>query len=109
LILNGYQHSTSAQLAASDADRRVAEVPVVDCGDDTDGDGVIDSGGWVSSQTVEIKKFACIVMLHPMDSPGDPLYLEYQGLSDEAGNPCGTIGLPGGPGSVGPKVPTLVR
>lgn len=109
LNLTGYQHSTSAELAASGSDRRVAVVPVVDCGTDTDGDGIIDTGGWVSSQTVEIKKFACILMLHPMDSPGDPLYLEHQGLSDDPGNPCGTIGLPGGPGSVGPKVPTLVR
>lgn len=97
LNLNGYQYSTSAQLAASDADRRVAVVPVVDC------------DGWAGSQTVNIVKFACIVMLHPMDSPGDPLYLEYQGLSDEPGNPCSTIGLPGGPGSVGPRVPALVR
>lgn len=107
--LTGYTQSTSAQLAASGADRRLAVVPVVDCGDDTDGDGVIDSGGWVSSQTVEIQKFACIVMLHPMDSPGDPLYLEYQGLSDVTGSPCATTGLPGGPGSVGPRVPALVR
>lgn len=97
LTLNGYQNSTSAQLAASDADRRVAVVPVVDC------------AGWASSQTIAIKKFACIVMLHPMASPSDPLYLEYEGLSDEVGNPCGTTGLPGGPGSVGPKVPALVR
>jgi hypothetical protein len=96
LNLTGYQHSTSAQLAASGADRRLAVVPVVDCDD------------W-GGTTTPILKFACIVMLHPMDSPGDPLYLEYQGLSDLPGSPCATIGLPGGPGSVGPQVPTLVR
>jgi len=93
----GYTNSTSADLAASDADRRLAVVPVVDCGE------------WPGSQTATIQKFACILMLHPMDDPGDPLYLEYEGLSDSPGNPCGTIGVPGGPGSVGPKVPTLVR
>ena len=97
LNLNGYQHSTSPQLVSSGSDRRLAIVPIVEC------------AGWSSSQTVPILKFACIVMLHPMDSPGDPLYLEYQGLSDLPGNPCGTIGLPGGPGNVGPKVPALVR
>lgn len=97
LVLNGYQHSTSTQLSNSGSDRRLAVVPIVDC------------GGWASSQTTPILKFACIVMIHPMDSPSDPLYLEYQGLSDVAGSPCATTGLPGGPGSVGPRVPTLVR
>jgi hypothetical protein len=99
LTLNGYQYSTTAELAAADANRRVAVVPVVDC----------DDWAVTPGQTIAIQKFACIVMLHPMTSPQDPLYLEYRGLSDDPGNPCGTIGLPGGPGSVGPKVPALVR
>jgi hypothetical protein len=97
IVLNGYQPSTSAELAASGSDRRIAVVPVVDC------------DLWAGSQTVPIIRFACIVMLHPMDSPGDPLYLEYQGLSDLPGSPCSSIGLPGGPGNVGPMVPALVR
>ena len=97
LNLNGYQNSTSTELGNSGADRRIAVVPIVDC------------DGWASSQTTPILKFACIVMLHPMDSPGDPLYLEYQGLSDLPGSPCSSVGLPGGPGNVGPQVPALVR
>jgi hypothetical protein len=96
LNLNGYTNSTSADLTGR-ANRRVVVVPVVDC------------AGWGSSQTTPILKFACILMLHPMDGPGDPLTLEYLGLSDEIGNPCASTGLPGGPGSVGPRVPTLVR
>lgn len=97
LTLNGYSNSTSTQLANSGSDRRVAVVPIVDC------------AGWASSQTTLILKFACIVMLHPMASPSDPLYLEYQGLSDTPGSPCASIGLPGGTGNVGPLVPALVR
>ncbi|MDO8347211.1 MAG: pilus assembly protein TadG-related protein [Rugosibacter sp.] len=96
LNLHGYTNSTSADLTGR-ANRRVVVVPVVDC------------AGWAGSQTTPIVKFACILMLHPMDRPQDPLYLEYLGLSDEPGNPCASTGLPGGPGSVGPKVPALVR
>ena len=94
---NSYNNSTPTELHNWGSDRRVVVVPVVDC------------SLWTGAQKVDVKKYACVVMLHPMTSPGDPLYLEYQGLSDVAGNPCGTIGLPGGPGSVGPKVPALVR
>jgi hypothetical protein len=97
LNLNGYQNSTSGQLAASGSDRRIAVVPIVDC------------DGWAGSQTTPIIKFACIVMLHPMNSPSDPTYLEYQGMSDDPSSPCASTGLPGGPGSVGPRVPALVR
>ncbi|MDP1653415.1 MAG: pilus assembly protein TadG-related protein [Rhodocyclaceae bacterium] len=97
IVLNGYQHSTSTQLSNSGSDRRLAVVPIVDC------------AGWASSQTTPILKFACVVLLHPMNGPSDPLYLEYQGLSDLPGSPCATVGLPGGPGSVGPQVPALVR
>ena len=87
-----------AKLRASGADRRVAVVPIVDC------------STWGPSHTVSIEQFACIVMLHPWESnPNKPLYLEYQGLSDLPGSPCSTTGLPGGPGSVGPRVPALVR
>lgn len=97
LNLNGYQNSTTTELNNSGADRRIAVVPIVDC--DT----------WASSQTTPIIKFACIVMLHPMDSPSDPVYLEYQGMSDDPTSPCASTGLPGGPGNVGPLVPALVR
>lgn len=96
-LSGGTRNSTPAQLAASGADRRLATVPVVDC------------AGWASSQTVPILQMACILMLHPMEGPNSDVRLEYQGLSNAVGNPCATLGLPGGPGSVGPKVPGLVR
>lgn len=97
LVLNGYQHSTSTELSSAGADRRIVVVPIVDC------------DGWTTSQTRPIIKFACIVMLHPMNDPSDPLYLEYQGVSDDPNSFCASTGLPGSPGSVGPRVPTLVR
>lgn len=97
-IDKSYSNSTTGQLSSSGSDRRVALVPIVDC------------DGWATPpHTTPILKFACIVMLHPMTSPQDPTYLEYQGLTDLSGSPCATTGLPGGPGSVGPRVPALVR
>lgn len=97
LNLSGFTNSTSADLTGR-TNRRVVVVPVVNC------------AGWGGASTATpILKFACVLMLHPMDKPGDPLYLEYLGLSDEPGNPCASTGLPGGPGSVGPRVPALVR
>jgi putative Flp pilus-assembly TadE/G-like protein len=106
---NGSSSATSSQLNAG-ADRRLAVLPVVDC------------DCWGSSppascnvptppppNQINILKFACILMLHPMGNPGEDTYIEYEGLSDDASNPCATLGLPGGPGAVGPKVPSLVR
>lgn len=91
------QSATSAQLGASGADRRMALMPVVDC------------AGWGGSQTVPIQKFACVLLLQPMQAPGSDTYIEYRGQADLPGNPCATLGLPGAGGGVGPKVPSLVR
>lgn len=88
---------TGGQLASGGSSRRLGLAPIVDC------------AGWASSQTVPIIGWACILMLHPISGPGDVVFLEYLGLSNAAGSPCATTGLPAGPGSVGPLVPALVR
>lgn len=94
---NAFKIQTSAQLAANGQDRRLATAPVVDC------------SAWGPANTVPIKAWACVLMLHPMNaSPaGQTIYMEYRGLSNLPGNPCATSGLPGG--SQGPNVPTLVQ
>jgi hypothetical protein len=84
-------------LATSGSSRRIDVAPIVDC------------AGWAGSQTVPIIGWACILMLHPITAPGDLIYMEYIGLSNAPGTPCATTGLAGGPGSVGPLVPALVR
>ena len=73
---------------------------------------IVDCTKWTSTKNnipIPVSGFACIVMLHPWDKPGENIHVEYEGLSDEPNSPCATLGLPGGSGSVGPKVPVLVR
>lgn len=97
-ISNAYRvstHGTSGELAAYGADRRLVTVPIVDC------------SGWASSQTVPIQAWACVLMLHPIGSPSDTVYMEYLGRANDPGSPCATAGLGGG--SVGPMVPVLVQ
>ncbi len=87
----------STFLAANGRDRRLMSAPVVDC----------------SVKTLPLKSWACIFMLHPMsNTPAtDPwiMYLEYRGKADDLSSPCASNGLPGGPGSSGPLVATLVK
>jgi hypothetical protein len=59
------------------------------------------------SQTVPIEAWACVLMLHPIGSPGDIVRMEFLGLSSTAGSPCATSGLAGG--TAGPLVPVLVH
>jgi hypothetical protein len=94
-ISGAYRNSTAAQLAASGASRRLVVAPLVDC------------AGWASSQTVPIQSYACVLMLHPIGSPGDTVYMEFVGLANDPGSPCTTSGLAGG--SFGPQVPVLVQ
>lgn len=96
-IGNSYHAASSAQLASAGADRRVAVAPVINC------------AGYASAQTVPILGYACVLLLAPFDSPGDDVYLEYLGLSNAPGSPCATSGSVGGPGSVGPLVPSLFQ
>lgn len=95
----------SAYLAANGADRRVAIAPVVDC------------AGFVSGTTAPVQSWACILMLHPLNTGAGAatstgttrMYLEYLGLTSDPASPCVTLGVPGAPGGTGPKVPTLVQ
>lgn len=94
-ISNAYNTSTTAEHAASGANRRLVVAPVVDC------------AGWAASQTVPIESYACVLMLHPVGSPGDTVYMEFVGLANDPGSPCSTSGLAGG--TIGPLVPVLVQ
>jgi Flp pilus assembly protein TadG len=96
LSINGsYRNSSPAQLATSGANRRLAVAPLVDC------------AGWAASNTVPIVAYACMLMLHPIGSPGDTVYMEFVGMANDPNSPCSTNGLAGG--SFGPQVPVLVQ
>jgi Flp pilus assembly protein TadG len=97
-ISNGYNvatHGASGELATNGADRRVAVAPIVDCTQ------------WQTQQTVPILDWACVLMLHPISSPGDSVHLEYLGRANVLGSPCASYGLAGG--TAGPMVPVLVH
>lgn len=55
----------------------------------------------------KIAAFACILILHPIDSVNTTVYLEYVGNAASPSSPCASNGLPGGTG--GPLVPVLVQ
>lgn len=90
-----YTITSPADHAAHGASRRLATAPVVNC------------AGWVSSQTVPLEGYVCILMLHPIGSPGDDVIMEYVGPANDPASPCATSGLAGG--TVGPLVPVLVQ
>lgn len=95
-ISSAYNISTPAQHAAYGvATRRLVIAPVVDC------------AGWSSSQTVPIEGYACVLMLHPIGSPSDTVYIEYVGSASDPSSPCTTSGLAGG--TIGPLIPVLVQ
>jgi len=97
-INNNYNPTTPpAQHLQFGADRRLAVAPIVNCGE------------WEGSQTVPIRGWACILMLNPIDSPGDIVYMEYEGLASDPASPCATSGVVGAGGSIGPLVPGLVQ
>lgn len=98
----GTQSTTSADLAAKGADRRLVTAPVVNC------------ALWAGTnpQTIAVLGYACMLMLHPMTHHSDPLYsvdvwLEYRGPSNDPNSPCNTSGVAGG--TAGPLVPVLVH
>lgn len=97
-ISNAYNPTTTPALhTTKGADRRLVVAPIVNCGE------------WGASPTVAIRSWACVLMLHPIDSPNSTVYMEYEGLSNDPASPCATSGSVGGPGSVGPLVPSLVQ
>lgn len=93
-ISNAYNISSPAT-HANGASRRLVIAPVVDC------------GSWAGSQTVPLLAYACVLMLHPIGSPGDIVNMEFVGLSSDPTSPCATSGLAGG--TIGPLVPVLVQ
>lgn len=95
-ISNAYNPTTTTgQHQTYGADRRMTTAPIVDC------------GAWASAQTVPILGWACVLMLHPISSPGDTVHMEFRGASNQPGSPCATSGLGGG--TAGPFVPVLVQ
>lgn len=97
-ISNAYNPTTTpSQHATKGADRRLVVAPIMDCAD------------WAANNVAPIRGFACVLMLHPIASPGDVVYMEYLGQSNEPNSPCATSGVVGGPGSGGPLVPALVQ
>lgn len=96
-VSNAYKPSTVDEHRTKGADRRLVTAPIVNCQD------------WATSQVVEIKAWACVLMLHPIASTGDTIFMEYRGLANAPGSPCATSGVAGGANAAGPLVPTLVQ
>ena len=94
-ISNAYSVASPAEHATYGASRRLVVAPVVDC------------AGWASSQTVPLQGYVCVLMLHPIGSPGDTVHMEYVGSASDPASPCATSGLAGG--TIGPLVPVLVQ
>jgi Flp pilus assembly protein TadG len=97
-ITNAYRvttHGVGGEHDTGGADRRISTAPVVDCAE------------WVSSQTVPIIGWVCILMLHPISAPGDIVRMEFLGSATTLGSPCTTYGIAGG--TAGPMVPVLVH
>ena len=87
--------STAATHQTLGSDRRMISVPVIDC---------------AVGNTPPITGMACVLMLNPMSNGATgTIYLEYRGLTTEAGSPCRSSGVPGGPASLGVQVPVLVQ
>lgn len=99
--INPLSGITSSQHDTFGGDRRLVSVPIVDCTNFAGGE--VGCG----SQQAKVKGYACILILHPFDSPSDDIFLEYRGRTNAPGNPCVTAGLGGG--SEGPLVPVLVQ
>jgi hypothetical protein len=95
-LTGAYSSATPAEFASFGAStRRLSVAPIVDC------------SAWASSQTVPIISYACVLLLHPITSPGDVVSMEYVGAANDPLSPCATSGLGGG--SFGPLVPVLVQ
>ena len=89
-----------AELQQYGADRRLVTAPMVDCASWAGGTG---------SQQVPVLGYACVLMLHPMGTDNDEVFLEYRGKSTDLTSSCATSGAVGGPGGMGPLVPALVQ
>jgi hypothetical protein len=84
----------SGQLATKGQDRRLVNIPIIDC-------------PW-DGKTTNVRGTACVLLLTPMSGdPKDKFVVEYLGGAES--NACGSFGPPGGTGGTGPRVPTLVQ
>ncbi len=91
-----YSSASVSDLTTSGANRRLATAPVINCANWED-----------TNHRATIENWACILMLHPIDDPGNLVRMEYRGLSNLANSPCATFGVPGG--TAGPLVAVLVQ
>lgn len=78
-------------------DRRLVAIPAVNC------------ATWGPGHQVEVSGWVCALMVTPLSGPNDEVVLEYLGDVQVEETPCGAFGLAGGPGGIGPRVPTLVQ
>lgn len=80
--------------------RRLTIMPVINCG------GVTCANG----SAYPLVGWACVLMLAPVraDDVQQGLRIEYVSNASAITTPCRAPGVPGGPGSIGPRVPTLV-
>ena len=83
----------AADLASQGTSRRVAVAPVINC------------------DTKILDRYACVFLLHPMNTQGNPnfqMYLEYLGDANATG-PCKSFAFAGSSTGNGPLVSTLVQ
>ncbi|MDA8128474.1 MAG: pilus assembly protein TadG-related protein [Betaproteobacteria bacterium] len=92
----GRSIATAAELAQYGSERRVVLAPIVDC----------DKLAGTNPQTVPIQGYACVLLLSPINGPGD-VVMEYLGNPSAANSSCASYGLAGG--TAGPLVPVLVQ
>lgn len=80
--------------------RRLTIMPVINCA------GVTCANG----SAYPLVGWACVLMLAPVraDELQQGLRIEYVSNASAVTTPCRAPGVPGGPGSIGPRVPTLV-
>ena len=102
IFSNQYDYSSVLDHTASNRNRRIVPVPVVDCNG---------AGGFTSGQQAAVRNYACVLMLDTYRKVGPDVVtkLEYLGLASDPGSPCAVPGLPGGAASLGPLVPGLVQ
>ena len=87
--------STASTHQQMGTDRRMIATPIIDC---------------AAGNTPPITGMACVLMLNPMSNGATgTIYLEYRGLTTDAGSPCRANGVPGGPAGLGVQVPVLVQ
>ncbi|MBV8036204.1 pilus assembly protein TadG-related protein [Roseateles sp.] len=98
-LSNAYNPTTTvAQHTQYGADRRLVSAPIIDCSALTGG-----------THTTTVQGWACVLMLQPIDSPNNPMNVEFIGMSTAAGSPCASSGVAGDTTSAGPMVPALVQ